>query len=546
MDNIINYIPKPLLEDIADNMVVPMIGAGFSKNAITPKELVMPDWHGLASNISKYLDDYEFTNPIDTLSIYEKEYSRNRLVETLAKELLINEILPGKTHEAFCRLLFDIIVTTNFDFLLEKTLEKSKIPYCSICEEESLPLKFDVTTKIIKLHGDFNHPTKMVITEHDYDCFLDKNPILATYLSSIFITKTLLLIGYSFDDPDMRLLWQIINSRLGNLNRLAYCILVNASKIEISRFERRNIKVINLPGDKKDYTQILERTFVAIKEYVDPIVQSKIILINDRATEEMKLPDDENRLCFISAPYNRLLQIREFIYPALYECNITPISLEEVISQGDNMQKIVESLITKSHFCIIDLSEDNPNVQYEYLYSLKVENKIIISIAEKNSPLPSYAKEKLVIFYENSALGMLSLQKNIAEQLTKYNINGNYFQIEYKRLFDKGEYTASVISAYRLLEEKAKIFLDLTWNNYRETPDKKNLYHMSLYGMLVFLLKEKIIDIDISDVEKISKSRNAIIHSTANISKQEALDTLLLVEKIIDKLTNESSQGVTQ
>ena len=59
---------------------------------------------------------------------------------------------------------------------------------------------------------------------------------------------------------------QIINSRLGSLKKLAYCVMVDASRTEISRFERRNIKVINLPGKKEHYPDILKAFFNEIKE----------------------------------------------------------------------------------------------------------------------------------------------------------------------------------------------------------------------------------------------------------------------------------------
>ena len=85
-----------------------------------------------------------------------------------------------------------------------------------IVSEERLPISTHEKTKLIKLHGDFNHPERMLITENDYDTFIEKNKILSTYISNLFITTTLLLVGYSFEDSDIRILWKIIGSRLGN------------------------------------------------------------------------------------------------------------------------------------------------------------------------------------------------------------------------------------------------------------------------------------------------------------------------------------------
>lgn len=198
---------------------------------------------------------------IDALSLFETQFSRTKLVELLARELYVNNLKPGKTHRTFCDLYFDTICTTNFEFLIEQTLNEKRIPFSMVISEERLPISTCEKTKLIKLHGDFNHPEKMVITEYDYDTYIDRNKILSTYISNLFITRTLHFVGYSFDDSDIRTLWQTICSRLGRLNTLAYVVLVNATPIEIARFERRNIKVINLPGKSSAYSDILNDFF---------------------------------------------------------------------------------------------------------------------------------------------------------------------------------------------------------------------------------------------------------------------------------------------
>ena len=258
MNNYINYVPKTLQEDFINNKVVPLVGAGFSKNADIPKGVNMPDWNQLGKKIAEYIDGYEYVNAIDALSLFESEYSRVKLIEVMARELNINKIKPSDTYRAFCDVFFEIICTTNFDFLIEQTLSQTSRPYSVIITEDRLPISTQEDTQVIKLHGDFNHPKNMVITEKDYDSFIDNNKILSTYVSNIFITKTLFLVGYSFDDADIRGIWQVINSRLGNLNRLAYCVMVDANATEVARFERRNIRVINLPGKKEDYPKILK------------------------------------------------------------------------------------------------------------------------------------------------------------------------------------------------------------------------------------------------------------------------------------------------
>ena len=268
----LKYIPKTLQEDFVNNRVVPIVGAGFSKNAIAPEGVSILDWEGLGKKVATYIPDYAYTNVIDALSLFETQFSRTKLVELLARELYVNNLKPGKTHRTFCDLYFDTICTTNFDFLIEQTLNEKRIPFSMVISEERLPISTCEKTKLIKLHGDFNHPEKMVITEYDYDTYIDRNKILSAYISNLFITRTLLFVGYSFDDGDIRTLWQIICSRLGRLNTPAYVVLVNATPIEIARFERRNIKVINLPGKSSAYSDILNDFFSEIKQLIDKMI----------------------------------------------------------------------------------------------------------------------------------------------------------------------------------------------------------------------------------------------------------------------------------
>lgn len=83
----------------------------------------------------------------------------------------------------------NIVCTTNFDFLLEDSFRSLQRPISVIATEDRFSIASEGETRLIKLHGDFNHPDRMVVTEHDYDLFIEKNPILATYISNLFIKK---------------------------------------------------------------------------------------------------------------------------------------------------------------------------------------------------------------------------------------------------------------------------------------------------------------------------------------------------------------------
>lgn len=253
MTKFIDQIPEPLLDDIIHNRCIPIIGAGFSANANPPKGTTMPLWSDVGKYFAKQLH-HDFNNPLDAISSFSHIYGRPKTIEHMRKILHIDGAKPGNVHKKFAYLQFDVIITTNFDLLLEKSFDAINRQYLPIIEEEQLsispidPLIQNQITRILKIHGDVNHPTHLVLTEDDYDVYLQNNPIMCTHIANLLVSRTPLFIGYSLDDPDFRAIWQIIGSRLGRLRRTAYTLGVGLSSMDKSRFERRGVKVISLDG----------------------------------------------------------------------------------------------------------------------------------------------------------------------------------------------------------------------------------------------------------------------------------------------------------
>lgn len=524
----IKYIPKTLQEDFIDNRVIPFVGAGFSKNGILPSNQKMLDWDELGKSISTYISNYSYSNAIDALSLFESEFSRTKLIELLARELKVNQIKPGNAHRSLCDVYFDTICTTNFDFLIEQTLNEKSIPFSTIVSEDRLPISTHEKTKLIKLHGDFNHPEKMVVTEWDYDTFIEKNKILSTYVSNLFITKTLLLVGYSFDDNDIRTLWGLIGSRLGRLSTPAYAILVDASPIEISRFERRNIKVINIRGSKSNYPEILAEFFSEIKELIDENIPKQIIFTSEKATEEQKMPSEDNRLCFVSAPFQRISFLKELLYPILLNNGISPVTLDEVIMPGELLTRKIDTLISQSSMAIVDLSGNNANVMWELGNAMSKDKHVILIVdSEQSGKVPSNLSGIFYLIYsvsgDNSAF-LQSLNQHLRKLRDfKENFGDNDNP---QRLLVKKEYTAAVILAFRLLETTlSNKFKDYTSGPTLSVLDKLNTnneYNRSL----LFKIKEY------------RKVRNALVHTNTSISKKEANDIVKNIQELCNAINN--------
>ncbi len=120
MAKYLRHFPKPLLDDLVAGRWLPVLGAGMSMNAKLPPGAKMPLWPTSVTALADEMASYSSAGAHDSISAYQHEYGRAKLIERLTQLLLIKEAEPGDTHRAFCSIPFDIVCTTNFDFLLER------------------------------------------------------------------------------------------------------------------------------------------------------------------------------------------------------------------------------------------------------------------------------------------------------------------------------------------------------------------------------------------------------------------------------------------
>lgn len=100
----------------------------------------MPLWADLGKALAEDMPDFTASGAIDSISAYEHEYGRARLVERLSQLLHVKDAQPGEVHKQFCSLPFDIVCTTNFDFLLERQYDLTPRYVYPVVDEEQLSI----------------------------------------------------------------------------------------------------------------------------------------------------------------------------------------------------------------------------------------------------------------------------------------------------------------------------------------------------------------------------------------------------------------------
>ena len=533
MRDYLEFFPKPFLDDIVNNKCIPFIGAGFSKNASIGTGESMPLWEELAKELADMIPDYHYGGAQDAISAFEHEFSRVKLVEELNRMLLINSSQPGACHTSFCRLSFDLVCTTNFDFLLERGYELSG-RYCRpVMEEDQLSVSIKGSSvTLLKFHGDVNHPTRMVLSEDDYSLFIAHYPLVATFIANLLISKTAWFIGYSLDDPDFRQLWQIVGDRLGKLRRLAYTIKVSAPPHEVARFERRGVRVINLPGEKSDYASILEAVFMQLHEYwSNQTAKSTVDTEEDTFAELLLTKDAKSRICFFIVPYDVENFYRRYVYPIAEKYGFRPLTVSEVFSPGDSIAAKISSIIERTQYIVLDVSTRATMMEASMVFAQRRDIDHLLVIKDPDADLPLEWISKMHIMRPHNLSDDLDdFIVKIEEWFKKESIkNQTLWDQEPKRLLEENEYRSAVISAISLLEYWLRKELS------------SNLYYNIIGNQPLTMLLKNAVSMELITSKEMSllrewiKVRNEAIHNQAYVKPMTAKRIVSGIYEIISR-----------
>lgn len=203
-----SIVPSDLARKLAHGQVILFVGAGVSMS------LNLPSYSALIREISDHVgfDGSIFEGLGDYLTLAEYYHLRKRGLQELQRHLQSKWNLPEKVvassqvHSALVELGCRSIYTTNFDSFLEKAHRALGRKYKRILSVKDMVDVHDDTVQIVKLHGDLTVPSGMVFTETSYFERLSFESPLDLKLRADALGKSLLFIGYSLSDINIRYL----------------------------------------------------------------------------------------------------------------------------------------------------------------------------------------------------------------------------------------------------------------------------------------------------------------------------------------------------
>ena len=181
------------------------LGSGLSFNACGL------DWDGLVKPYISQLPG----NDDDLIKGLQYYVTQNGINIIDFKREIATKFLNLKydqRHELLAKLPIRNYWTTNFDTLIEDALT-------NICEQRDI-MKTNESfisaeerrdNVVYKLHGDINEPQGIVILQDDYEKYSISHCNFVTALENELATNSILFLGYSFSDPDIKNILNIVN-----------------------------------------------------------------------------------------------------------------------------------------------------------------------------------------------------------------------------------------------------------------------------------------------------------------------------------------------
>jgi len=309
-------IPDDLVEMLKQRRVIPFIGAGFSAS------LGLPDWDQMLRQMSAELepgsptyDDIKECCNGDYLQIAEYFYLKSDRSIGPLRHHLSKLLQPSGSpttstaHVELVNLNAQQIYTTNYDELIELTFKSLNHPFAFVALPKHIANSGRSKTQVVKYHGDLRHDATLVLTESSYYSRLEFESPLDLKFRSDLLGKSVLFVGYSFRDINIRIIWFKLMEMMKDVPEQdrpsSFIVRFEKNEVLEDLYRAVGIKTIYL-DEENELKGDLQRTAAVGKFMFD---------LSMRISEDSKMPGSDQSMYMSTGCLDEVRQLLKKLAP---------------------------------------------------------------------------------------------------------------------------------------------------------------------------------------------------------------------------------------
>lgn len=246
--------PEELVKSFKEGNVCLFVGSGVSCSSglkgwddlIASMRDVMLE-EASAAEMADLREFFKNAGKLDIAEVFRDRVGENRYHDFLRREYRLKRVNLSPLHKALRRLPVNTIFTTNYDKLLERTFRNDMGDDPPVIHSpEQLAVIDSSERRIIKIHGDIDHPKSIILTRKDYEMFEDRYAAIQDYIRRAISFETMFFVGFGLEDPNFERFYANARKVFLGYDRRAFAVMTNVDRVKVTLWEKTRQLVITV------------------------------------------------------------------------------------------------------------------------------------------------------------------------------------------------------------------------------------------------------------------------------------------------------------
>lgn len=225
--------------------LVVFVGAGVSANS------GVPTWSQLIKEMKKECNLEFETDDLKIAQLYKDSKGHKEYMDKVKDVLKCNKVIPNQIHKEILSLKPSHIITTNYDNLIEQEIQNQFKQYALVREDKDMP-NMTYPNSLIKMHGDYE-TDNIVLAEKDYYDYPKNFPLIRSFVLSLFASKMVVFVGFSFADLNLKMIINELQSILSdNMQRVYMIVDSEPDMLTYRYYEKKGVNLVYLSNSDLD------------------------------------------------------------------------------------------------------------------------------------------------------------------------------------------------------------------------------------------------------------------------------------------------------